>query len=193
MIFVSNKEKHTAMKKILFLVSTLFIITSCATTKDTGVSRAELRNEKKLANQEVVKNAVENQRFILKFNKLHFAYGGLIDLMPRSNYIIVDGNKAVISAAYLGRQYEFKPIAAINVIGRTKDYQLTNIEQKGRYEIKLTVDNGANSFDVFLSITKDGTCSASMNTLMIDNVSYTGHLVPIKAREHTPLKNNVRI
>lgn len=171
-------------------MTSLLVITSCATTKEAKLARAELRNEKKLAEQEIVKKAVESKRFIIKLDRLYFSNGGRIDLMPRANYIIVDGNNAIISAAYLGRQNEIKPIAAINLIGKTKNYQLTSFVSKGRYDIKMEVDNGKNSFDVYLRINKNGTCNASFNTLRIDLVNYTGHLVPIKDKKNLPLKDS---
>jgi hypothetical protein len=176
------------MKKLLVILTSILVITACASTKEARLSRAELRNEKKLAEQEVVKKAVEAKRYIIKLNRLYFSLGGMIDLRPRTNYIIVDGNNAIICAAYLGRQYEIKPIAAINLIGKTKDYQLTNFVSNGKYEIKMKVDNGRNSFDVYLTINKNGSCNVSFNTLMIDIVNYSGYLVPIKDKNSLPLQ-----
>jgi hypothetical protein len=181
------------MKKLLFFVTTLLVITSCASTKDGGLSRAELRNEKKLAKVEIVKKAVEARRYIIKLDKMHFASGGIIDLMPRANYIIIDGNKAVVRAAYMGRSYEFKPVAGINLVGKTANYQLTNHVSSGNFEIKMVVDNGTNSFDIYLSISKTGNCTASINTMRIDYTNYDGHLVPIKEKNSSPAKDQVVI
>lgn len=177
------------MKNILFIITISLGIISCGTTRDSGLSRAEQRTEKKLAEQQIVKKAIESRRFIVKLDKLYFSHGGMIELMPRANYIIVDGNKSIISAAYLGRQYEIKPIAALNLFGKTKTYELTNHVSNGNYEIKMQVDNGTNIFDVYLSISKNGFCRASFNTLMIDNVSYAGHIVPIKDKVKIPLQD----
>ena len=47
----------------------------------------------------------------------------MVDLVPRANYIIIDGETAVISAAYLGRQYDIRPIAGINMQGRAEEYE----------------------------------------------------------------------
>lgn len=177
------------MKNILFIITISLGIISCGTTRDSGLSRAEQRAEKKLAEQQIVKKAIESRRFIVKLDKLYFSHGGMIELMPRANYIIVDGNKSIISAAYLGRQYEIKPIAALNLFGKTKTYELTNHVSNGNYEIKMQVDNGTNIFDVYLSISKNGFCRASFNTLRIDNVSYAGHIVPIKDKVKIPLQD----
>jgi hypothetical protein len=104
----------------------------------------------------------------------------MAELIPRANFIIIDGDRAVISTAYLGRQYDIKPIAGINMRGRAVEYALTNNTSKGSYDIKVKVQNGRNaSFDVYINVTKNGSCTASLSSLKIDNVRYSGYLVPI--------------
>ena len=166
------------------------VISSCTTTKEAKSSRVELRKEKKLTEQAVVKQAVESKRFIIKFDRLYFLYGGIVDLLPRANYIIIDGEKAIIYTAYLGRQYDIKPIAGINLFGKAMNYELTNNLSKGSYEIKMKVRNeGSNSFDVYLTISKNGNCSASINSLKINNINYSGYVVPISDNTNSPVQN----
>jgi hypothetical protein len=174
------------MKKVLFIAASLLILSSCVTSKEAKLSRAEARNNKNLAQQTSVKKAIESKRFIIKLNKLYYSIGGNVDLLPRSNYIIIDGERAIISTAYLGRQYDFRGIAAIDMLGKSLNYELTNNVAKGKYEIKMKVRNGNTSFDVFLTIGKNGNCSASVSNLMIDYIRYSGFLVPIKDRNNDP-------
>jgi len=178
------------MKKIFIIITTLMAISSCTTTKEAKSSRVELRKEKKLVEQAVVKQAVESKRFIIKFDRLYLLYGGIIDLIPRANYIIIDGEKAIINTAYLGRQYDIMPIAGINLFGKAMNYELTNKLSKGSYEIKMKVKNeGSNSFDVYLTISKNGNCSASINSLKINNINYSGYVVPISDNTYNPVQN----
>jgi hypothetical protein len=168
------------MKKLLVFVISLVVMSSCTTTKDANLSRAELRKEKKIIDQALVKNAVESKKYIIKFDRIFFSRGGIIELIPRANFIIIDGEKAILNTAYMGRQYDIKPIAAINIHGRTAEYAVTDNLSKGSYEIKMKVNNGnSNSFDVFITISKNGYCNTSVSSLKIDNVTYAGHLVPI--------------
>jgi hypothetical protein len=167
------------MKKLLFIITAIMVLSSCATTKETKLSRKENRSEKKAVAQEEVKKAVEAKRFIVKLDRLH-SPGRLIDLVPRSNYIIVDGERAVISTVYLGRQYDFRGISALDMLGRSLNYEMTNNSSKGKYEIKMKITNGNASFDVFLTIFKNGTCTASVSSLKIDYIRYSGYVVPIK-------------
>jgi hypothetical protein len=177
------------MKKLSIIIMSIVLMSSCSTTKEAKSSKAEIRSEKKLAEQGMVKNAVETRRYIIKLERLYLNYGGVADLIPRANFIIIDGERAVISTAYLGRQYDIKPIAGINMRGRAVDYALTNNTSKGSYDIKLTVKNGMNaSFDVYLNVTKNGYCTASVSSLKIDYIRYSGYLIPISDRTNAPLQ-----
>lgn len=175
------------MKKLFVIIIAFIFISSCSTTKEAKSSDSELRNDKKIAEQAVIKKAVESRRFVIKLERLYFTYGGTAGLLPRYNYIIIDGDKAIISAAYLGRQYDIKAIAGINMRGKTTNYELTSILSKGRYEIKTKVTNGSDSFDLYLLVGKNGSCNASLSSILIDNVNYKGYIVPLKDKNTVPL------
>jgi hypothetical protein len=175
------------MKKLLTIMITLVVISSCTTTKEAKSSRAEHRKDKNLADQALVKNAIESRRFLIKFDRIYFNFGGMIELIPKANYLIVDRDKAILNTAYLGRQYDIKAVAAIDIRGKAIDYAVTDNLSKGSYEIKMKVkNNGSASFDVFVSISKDGYCSASVSSLKIDYVRYDGYLVPLRDQPNTP-------
>lgn len=174
------------MKNLLLIISIVTIISSCASTNETRTARKEHRDEKKLAEQSMIKNAVESRRFIVKLNRIYLT-GGIVDLRPRANYIIIDGRRATINTAYIGRQWDIRQIVAINMRGAANDYQMTSNLGKGMYEIRLKVQNGANSFDVNLTIGKNGTCNASVNSLKISNIRYTGYVVPIISKTNVQL------
>jgi hypothetical protein len=168
------------MKKLLAIFVSLILLFACSTSKEAGLSRAEARKEKKAINQGIVKNAIESRRYIVKLNRLYFRYGGMAELIPRANFIIIDGDRAIISTAYLGRQYDIKPIAGINMRGMATDYALTDNLAKGSFQVKLRVNNGGNnSFDVYIDVARDGYCTASVSSLKIDNIRYSGYVVPI--------------
>jgi hypothetical protein len=183
MIFGCISIKIYAMKKLWILIFLTVMMLSCSTSKETSSARSELRRDKKLTGELLVKNAVESRKYIIKLERLYSAYGAFYDLAPRANYIIIDGEKAAISTAYFGRQYDIRPIGAINTRGKAEDYEVTTKLNKGKYEISLKVDNGGpNSFRLFLTISNDGQCYASVSSLKIDNVRYSGYLVPISDR-----------
>ena len=88
-----------------------------------------------------------------------------MDLIPKANYIILDGDRVIISAAYIGRQFSYRPIKGIDMIGQAVSFEMKNNSSKGIYEIKMKVKNSTNSFDVFLTITEDGYCNTSLDKL----------------------------
>lgn len=138
------------------------------------------KEDRKINDQQVVKEAVNSRKFIIKLNRIYAYRGGMIDLVPRANFIIVDGDRAIISTAYIGRQFDIRPIGAINFRGRAEEYAVTSKPSKGSYQISMKIENGqATSFVVFLNISKSGHCSASVSSLKIDNIRYSGYLVPI--------------
>lgn len=179
----------TAMKKyILTLFSTLslVIITSCATSKEYASDRDEYRQ----IDADVLRKAIESRRFIIKLERM-YTYGGILDLRPRANYIIVDGPKAVINAAYMGRQSDIRPIAGINMHGNATDYRITRRISREMYDIKLRVENGGTTFDVYLTISNDGIANASVNSMRISNARYRGYVVPLSERVPLQEENGV--
>jgi len=171
------------MKKLFIILTTFMVMSSCATTNQAKLSRIEARKDKKLAEQASVRQAVESKRFIIKLDRLYFTHGGMADLIPTANYIIIDGDNAIINTAYLGRQYDIWPIMAINMKGKSTNYSSKNISSRGIYEIRMDVTNGKTAkFDVYLSIGENGSCNISVSSLRIDYVNYSGHIVPIEPK-----------
>jgi hypothetical protein len=188
MIFGILLIKYNAMRKLFAIIIASVLISSCSTTRESQSTKAEIRNEKNLAGQTDIKKAVESRKFIIKFERLYYRYGGTIELKPRTNFIIIDGDKAIISAAYIGRQYDMKPISGINMRGETVDYELTSKVSKGIYHIKTKVANNAGTFDLFLSIGKNGSCNVSLSSIKIDNISYKGFIEPLKEKPEVHLQ-----
>jgi hypothetical protein len=177
------------MRKLLFFLAILPLLSACSATKDVQSSRAEMRKDKKIAEQAIVKKAVESRSYIIKLDRMYLMHGGIVNLYPRVNFIIIDGNKAVISTAYFGRQYDIRPIAGISMYGRPTDYELTYNISKGIYEVHSVIKNDSNSFDLYLTIGKGGNCTVSFNNMKLDYVSYKGYLVPVKKKVTMPLQD----
>jgi hypothetical protein len=169
------------MKRILLILTAaaLIILSGCTSTRKTASAKSENDDIRRKLNEAVVVHAIESQRFIVRFDRFYMSYGGFLDLRPRSNYIIVDGKTAVINAAYMGRQWDVRPIAGINMKGQTVRYESVKKDSKGMYDIKMRVGNGASAFDVYLTVSKNGTANASINGHRIGNARYRGHVVPI--------------
>jgi len=174
------------MKKIVFLLLAVFLFSACSSTKELSSNRAENRKFKKLAEQAEIKKAVESRRFIIKVNRLYSTGGGRWELVPTSNFVIINGEIASISLGYMGRSFGIRPITGINLNGRTLSYKMESNETKGIYKIEMAVKAGSEKFDVFLSIGTNGDCSISLDNAYLQSVSYSGILVPMADSESIP-------
>jgi hypothetical protein len=186
MIFESFVFKYTAMKKSLTIITALLALSICSHNSRINAAGNKQSKDTKAAEQEAVKKSVESGRYIVKFDRIHFTYGGFADLAPRMNYLILDRGNAVISTAYVGRQYDVKPIIGINMIGKAAISEIKCNSSKGSYIVKMKVNNGSETLNVILRITGSGSCEASISGLKIDNSSYSGQLVPVKDNTVAP-------
>lgn len=167
------------MKKIIYIFLISLLISSCSATKEAGISRAEKRTLRKIAEKAAVKKAIESRMYIIKMLRIYTVGGGIIDLIPRNNFIIINGESASISLGYVGRQYGSRPISGINMNGQTIKYELESNEGKGTYNVNMVVQYRNDKFDLYLNIGSDGNCNVSLSNLHIQTIRYTGQLVPI--------------
>jgi hypothetical protein len=167
------------MKNIAVLISGIFLFTACTSSKELTSTRAENRKLKKLAEQADIKRAVESRRYVIKVNQFYGHGGGILQMSPRDNFVIINGEIASISLGYIGRSYSSRPISGINLNGRMLDYKMVSNETKGTYEIQMAVKAGSDKFDVYLTIGSGGYCSVSLINPYIQSVSYHGNLIPL--------------
>ena len=181
------------MKTIFVVYISLIILSSCASSKEAQLSGSERRDEKKVADAEAIRQAVESGKFIIKLDRLYVRWGGILDLKPSYNYIILNGDKAIIQAAYAGRQHGIRPIAGINLSGKPINLEITRNPEKDKYELSMKVTRGGDTFDVNLNIFENGSCNASLSSIKIDHVEYSGQIVPIKDKVNYPESNDIQI
>jgi hypothetical protein len=181
MNFEPFNQNQGAMKNLVLVIAGTIFIMSCTASKEGS----EAKLSKKLAEQEMVKKAVESRQYIIKLDKIYMQGGGAVDLIPRSNFFIINGEIASVSLAYLGRSYFSRPITGINFNGHTVKYKMVSDEAKGVYDIEVDVALGNDKFNFYLSIGTSGYCNISLNNPYIESVSYRGTLVPIKKQDNT--------
>jgi hypothetical protein len=176
------------MKKLIYILTGLVILTSCATSKVEETSKKESADLKNIVQQAEIRQAIDMRRFLIKFDRLYISQGGRIDLIPKSNYILLNGDRVVISAAYAGRQLSNRPIKGIDMVGKAVSFEMKNNASKGIYDIRMKVKNDQTVFDVFITITDAGHCDASLTSYKIDHVRYTGNFIPLMPKEENQEK-----
>jgi hypothetical protein len=163
------------MKNLVFVIIAAILLASCASTKETKSTKLE----KKAAEAEMVKRAVESRQYVIRMDKIFMLGGGIADLVPKNNFFIMNSEIASVSLAYVGRSYFIRPISGINFNGQTTSYKMQNNAEKGLYNIQVEVETGGNKFDFFLTIGTSGRCDISVNNPRIESTSYRGTLVPL--------------
>lgn len=177
------------MKKFIYFLFIVFFISACASTKDMSTSRAENRKLRNLAEQAEIKKAVELRKYVIKVNRLYLNGGGTIEMIPASNFVIINGPIASISLGYVGRSYGIRPITGINLNGRTTSYKMESNDAKGIYKIQMSVTYGSDKFDVYLTIGSNGNCNISINNAYLQSASYLGTLTPLTVQDVPPAQN----
>lgn len=178
----------TFIISLIFIASTI-IITASGKTQD---ERKLSRSEKKTVKKEQVKAAVESMRYTVEFERLYMYRYGSINLIPRSNFIIIDGNNAYISAAYMGRQRGFMPIAGIKLAGHPDKYNMVR-NSKGAYTIQMEVKGDTDIFHIHIIISENGNCNATISSSMIDSVKYSGTLISTEKKKKVPEPDAIRL
>jgi Domain of unknown function (DUF4251) len=163
------------MKNIALILISGFLMASCASTKETKSTRAE----KKAAEAEMVKRAVESRKYVIKMDKILVQGAGMVDLIPKANFFIMNGEIASVSLAYLGKTYFIRPITGINFNGQTTRYEMQSNGEKGIYNLHIEIETSGNKFDFYLNIGTSGSCDVSVTNPHIQSVSYRGTLVPL--------------
>ncbi len=181
------------MKRMGRIFFVILLFSSCSVSRETVLMKDQARQEARLEEQVMIRQAVESGHFMIKLNRIYITYGGFVDLVPRNNYIIIDGNIARISTAYIGRQYSYRPISGINMQGETLHYKLTGDKSKGRYDVEMRVSQGGDSFDLYLTVSDNGSCSVSLSNAMISSVRYTGQIYPLIKKVENPVQPDQNI
>ncbi|MDZ7739803.1 MAG: DUF4251 domain-containing protein [Bacteroidales bacterium] len=160
------------MKKIIYIsLAYLLIAASCSSSGEMTA----LREERKAANKEEVREAVESQRMLIRVNKIHPRRGGVIEMRPESNFVIIDQDRVRISLGYLGRSHSIRPVSAINMQGEIYSREIGSWK-KGGYDMEFEMGQDSEKFTVYMTISSDGYVDLRLTNPRLDLARYSGRL-----------------
>ncbi|NJN28335.1 MAG: DUF4251 domain-containing protein [Cyclobacteriaceae bacterium] len=147
----------------------------------TRKERKELRKQQSIENKKVLEKSLANRTWVLEAHTVSDRYGNTVQTSPSTNFILVDGEQAVIQLA-------FPHFIGYNGLGGiTFDDQLGNYQIKpGKKEnsgINLSMDvHGVNigNASVMLSTSADGNARATVSGPWGWRITYSGNLVPLE-------------
>lgn len=158
----------------IFTTITLsLLLFSCSST--TKLEKSELAALK----GEEVKTALNSQKFVIRIDRTSSRRGGPVFLNTSHNYLIVDGENARMNLAYIGRSNNIRRISGINMAGKVTERSLVQ-KKRGNMQLKLTLEQEEDAFDVNIDVSKGGECLVSVYNLHLDPISYRGDMMALK-------------
>lgn len=155
------------------VLSLLFI--SCSSSKKIE------RTERAALKVQEVQKALEEQRFVVEIDRIRPRRGGVIQLNTSHNYLIINGKKARMNLAYIGKSMDIRRISGINMQGTVTNSTLSS-RKNGVLKMQLTLEQGNESFDVDMSISNSGSCTINVYHPRLDPANYRGTLSAVKLR-----------
>lgn len=160
------------MRKLIYIsIAYLLIAVSCSSSGEMSA----LREERKAAKMEEVREAVEAQRMLIKVNRMYARRGRVIEMRPESNFVIIDQDRVRISLGYLGRSHSIRPVSAINMQGEIYSREI-GAWKKGGYEMELELGQDGERFTANMTISSSGYVDLRLTNPRIDLVRYSGRL-----------------
>ena len=150
----------------------LFLFSCSATTKLERSELAALKGEE-------IKTALDSQKFVIRLDETSTRRGGRILLSPSYNYLVINGEKARMNLAYVGRSMDVRGISGINMIGEVTERSLAQ-KKKGRILLSLTLEQENDAFDVNIDVGKNGICDVSVYHPRLDPIRYRGEMTRLK-------------
>ncbi|MGL5635628.1 MAG: DUF4251 domain-containing protein [Bacteroidales bacterium] len=159
------------MKRIMYLASILFVLSSCATKAYIP------KNEKEARKMEQVETAVANGDYLIEIANAVPMGGRLINL--NGNYTVeVRNDSAFVFLPFYGRAYT-APMGlndgGIKFNAPIDNYKLTTTK-KGVYKVDMEIRTNQDSYRIYLEIMPDGTSTVRINSNNRSPMSYYGEL-----------------
>ena len=172
------------MKRILIVLITMAFIIPAWGQEEGELSRREKRKlerqERKARMEEerektakLVEYMAENQQFVLEANLLFDKYGQSFPVSPNINFVAVDSLEGVIqigSNMYIGSN----GVGGVTLEGSVGNYEFTENEKKGYYSISYSLTTSAGTYDVFMTMNKNGNADATVRGNFGGSIRYSG-------------------
>lgn len=175
------------MKKIMvFMALALFAMAGHAQTQ---VDEREMTKQERKAFQVAIDSvlyeeavqAVQDKKFTLEADKVIFKYGEMAYVNSNTNFVSVNGDKAVVQVAFNIPVSGPNGLGGVTVDGNVTKYQIQT-DKKGVTRISMDVMGIGISAQVFITMPR-GTNSATLEispNFNSNRLTLSGFIVPIK-------------
>ena len=134
------------MRKVVIL--TLVTLFTCVEYSQAQTTEKEMTRQEKKAAQEALdkmlfqeaKEAIDNQTFVLEADRVYFKYGTSAFVSSNTNFVGLDGDKAVVQVAFNVPFSGPNGLGGITVDGNASNYKVKT-DKKGNIDIPYGSNN----------------------------------------------------
>lgn len=157
-----------------------------ATDGVTAVKKAKDKKERKREQEvqdsieyEQARQAVEDGHFVVTADQIRGRYGRTVYVNSTTNFVLVQGDTAVVQFAIDGVMHSPNGIGGITVKGRVTKKDI-KYDKKGNLNCSFYVNGTALAADITFSLTKGTSrCSATVSSNFSgERLTFTGYLHP---------------
>ncbi|WP_303013448.1 DUF4251 domain-containing protein [uncultured Bacteroides sp.] len=126
---------------MMFLFAGIGYINAQTVQKEKEMTREEEKAQKEMLDQlyyEEAKKAIEEKQFILEADQVMFKYGTTAFVTSNTNFVAVQGNKAVVQVAFNIPISGPNGLGGVTVSGNISNYKLKT-DKKGNTHISMNV------------------------------------------------------
>jgi hypothetical protein len=122
---------------------------------------------------------INSRKFVLEANYLSNQYGNRIIVSSNLNFILVDSLRGSIQIASASGVGGPNRMGGVTADGSISQYEVTKNAKSGSYSIKMMIMTSLGSYDIFFTISSDGTAYATIGGNWGGKLNYQGRLVPL--------------
>lgn len=122
---------------------------------------------------------VSAKQFVLEADYLSNQYGTRVVVNSTLNFIIVDTTRGTIQTASMSGVGGPNNMGGITADGSITQYELTRSPKNGGYGVRLMIMTSVGVYDIFFSISGDGTATATLGGNWGGKLNFHGKLVPL--------------
>lgn len=166
------------MKKITTLLFIILFVTQLAALSQEK-SKKELKAERKLELQKLTDSLMNSRNFVFTARTALPQGFSAIDLTTNPNFVKFLPDSIVCDMPFFGTGYAgigYSGDRGLEFSGKPTEYSITR--NKKNFKVKAIVKSGHDTFQLFLTVSFEGSASLSINSLNRSPISYNGRITP---------------
>jgi len=168
------------MKKIFLLIMTLAIFTNLAYSQ-TKEEKKQQKEELAQKEYESIKKLIDSKMYVFNATWLTTQGGRRIDIMGNINQVELKNNRSKASLQYFGvvTVSRFSSDGGVEFDSEIEGYKVKYIDKKKKIIISYNAKNKAESFEVTITVFKNGSAFVDLYSSYKNSITYEGDISPI--------------